>query len=254
MPMVANLYYHAYREADRERLPVVLIHGAGGSHLHWPSRIRRLAAYRVYAPDLPGHGKSGGFGGQSIQSYVQALLEWLEEIGLTRAVFVGHSMGSAIAQVLALEHSDQVLALGLVGSASRLRVAPQLIEYAAHPTSFHKAVETIANWSYSPTAPPELVALALKRMREVRPSVLYGDLLACDAYDQTERIGDIHQPTLIVCGQEDRMTPVRNSLFLADHLARSQLCIIPAAGHMVMLEQPQVVEEALLGFLAHVEY
>jgi len=58
MPIASDLYYHVYHEDNI--LPVVLIHGAGGNHLYWPSEIRRLPGFRVFALDLPAHGKSGG--------------------------------------------------------------------------------------------------------------------------------------------------------------------------------------------------
>src|SRR5512135_2219935 len=102
MPTADELYYHIYEGGiEGEKSPVILIHGAGGTHLYWPSEMRRLPRYRVYALDLPGHGKSGGRGQQSIPAYAQAVLAWLEQIGIHRAVFVGHSMGAAIALSIA---------------------------------------------------------------------------------------------------------------------------------------------------------
>ena len=124
MPVAAEIYYsiHADSSGD-QRPPVVLIHGAGGTHLFWPSEVRRLAGYRVYSLDLPGHGKSGGRGLQTISAYRQAVCAWLEAVGLHSAVFVGHSMGSAIALTLALDDPEHVLGLGLIGASARLRVA-----------------------------------------------------------------------------------------------------------------------------------
>ena len=95
--------------------PSYLIHGAGGHHLYWPPQIRRLTGYRVYALDLPGHGRSGGSGQQTIDSYTTAVKDWLIEVNLHSAVFVGHSMGSAIALSLALNYPDHVLGLVLIG-------------------------------------------------------------------------------------------------------------------------------------------
>jgi pimeloyl-ACP methyl ester carboxylesterase len=254
MPIAADIYYNAYREGDADKLPVVLIHGAGGTHLYWPSELRRLLGYRVFALDLPGHGGSSGRGQQSIEAYVQSILAWLEAVGLHQAVFVGHSMGGAIVQLLSLNYSEHVLGVGLIASASRMRVNPDLLESAAHPTTFHNAIDTIIGWSYGPDASEQLTELAAKRLSEIRPSVLHGDFLACDAFDVTERINEIHQPALIVCGAEDKMTPMRNSQFLASSLPAAVVKVIPNAGHMVMLEKPQEVVAALMGFLGGIAY
>ncbi len=255
MPVAADLYYHLYEGSEEGRNPpVILIHGAGGTHLFWPSEVRRLPGYRVYAIDLPGHGKSGGRGQQSIRAYAETLVEWLAVAGLHSAVFVGHSMGSAIALTLALDFSEHVLGLGLVGGGARLRVVPAILESAANPTTFHNAVEAIVANAFGPETAPRLVELAGQRMSDVRPSVLHGDFLACDGFDEMQRLEQVHQPALVMCGVEDKFTPLRYSQFLADNLPNATLKPIPGAGHMVMLEKPQVVASALTDFLPTIFY
>ncbi len=78
--------------------------------------------------------------------------------------------------------------------------------------------------------------------------------MACDAFDETERIEQIRQPVLVICGNEDRMTPLRQSQYLAEHIPGAVLKTIPDAGHMVMLEKPQPVADILRGFLEGVKY
>jgi pimeloyl-ACP methyl ester carboxylesterase len=255
MPVAANLYYYVYEGSEEgQRPPVVLIHGAGGTHLYWPSEIRRLPGYRVFAPDLPGHGKSAGRGMQSIKAYSRVILDWLGAVGVHRAVFVGHSMGSAIAISLALDHTEHVLGLGLIGAGARLRVAPELLENAASPATFYSAVNTIVGWSFGSQTPEQLTELAAKRMAETRPSVLHGDFMACDAFDEMQRIGEIEQPTLVICGADDKMTPARYAQFLADNIPNAISKIIPGAGHMVMLEKPQATAAILCEFLTGISY
>ena len=58
MPLNAEIYYRYSNEGEREQVSVILVHGAGGTHLHWPTQIRRLPGYNVYALVLPGHGNS----------------------------------------------------------------------------------------------------------------------------------------------------------------------------------------------------
>jgi pimeloyl-ACP methyl ester carboxylesterase len=238
---------HAGAQPDAPAL--VLIHGAGGTHLHWPPDIRRLAGYTIYALDLPGHGKSSGPGEQSIEAYAEKVAGWMAAIGLDRAVLVGHSMGAAIALQLGIDHSAAVRAMVLLGGGVRLRVNPDLLEQAASSTTLPLALNAIVAWSYSPQADAKLVELAGQRIQEIRPSVLHGDLLACDAFDVKDEVGRVRAPALVLCGQDDRMTPLRLSQFLAGSLPGAQFQAIPEAGHMVMLEQPAEVTRVLKEFL-----
>ena len=254
MPIAAEMYYFFHKGEERGAPPVVLIHGAGGNHLYWPSEIRRLRPYRSYALDLPGHGKSGGRGMQSISAYAQSIIDWLAAVDLPGAVFVGHSMGSAIALALALDYPDQVLGLGLVGAGARLRVHPDILQNTASETTYQKAIDTIIGCAFSSSADSRLVELATRRMAETRPSVLHGDYLACDTFDVMERVANISQPSLVICGEDDQLTPVRYAQFLADRIPSAHLEVIPGAGHMVMLEQPAAVAAALLAFLDKVPY
>jgi len=191
---------------------------------------------------------------QSITTYTQALVNWLDAVDLHSAVLIGHSMGSAIALSLALNHPGRVLGLGLVGAGARLRVAPELLEQASNQTTFLNAVNTLISRSFSVHAPTRLTELAGRRMAETRSSVLYGDFLACDEFDVRERLGELRQPTLIVCGAEDQMTPVRHAQFLANGIPQAALKLIPNAGHMVMLEQPQAVATAIGEFVGAIRY
>lgn len=255
MPNTVNIYYHLH-EGGREGLTpsIVLIHGAGGTHLYWPSEVRRLPGYRVYAPDLPGHGKSGGRGMQSIADYSNALINWLDAMDLHSAVMIGHSMGSAIALSLALDHPRRVLGLGLAGAGARLRVSPELLEQTSNPTTFSNAVTTVINRSFSSHAPARLIELATRRMAETRSSVLYGDFLACDEFDVRDRLVELHQPTLVLCGAQDQMTPVRFAQYLASEIPNAVLKTIPDAGHMVMLEQPLAIAAAIGEFVGSIPY
>jgi pimeloyl-ACP methyl ester carboxylesterase len=255
MPFAAGIYYQFFEGGvEGQRPPLVLLHGAGGTHLSWAAEIRHLAETRLYALDLPGHGKSNGRGLQSISAYGEAVLGWMAACGLHRAVLVGHSMGAAIALTLALEAPQHILGLGLVGAGARLRVAPALLEAASDPATYATALDLLAGGIFSPKTSPRLVELVQKRMAETRPSVFYGDFLACNEFDLTEQLGQVSQPALIVCGEQDRMTPPRYARFLLDHLPNAALVMIAEAGHMVMLERPLDVADALQIFLKRLRF
>jgi pimeloyl-ACP methyl ester carboxylesterase len=254
MPTAADLYYFAHGADDLTRPPVVLIHGAGGHHLYWPPQLRRLHGERVYAIDLPGHGKSGGVGHHLIGDYAADLLEFLIALKLNRAILVGHSMGGAIALQAALQAPDQVLALALLGSAARLAVDPDLLHLVSDPSKTGDAVHRIIENCFVESTSPRLKELAEQRMRQSRPSVLYGDLLACDAFDATSWAGEISLPTLILVGGEDRMVSLGRARALERQIVGAWLQVVSGAGHMFMLEQPERTAAFLGEFLGGVRY
>jgi pimeloyl-ACP methyl ester carboxylesterase len=200
---------------------------------------------KVYALDLPGHGKSGGLGEQTISGYAKAVVDWLIGIGKSKAFFVGHSMGGAIAQTLALDHSEHVAGIGLVGTGSKLPVNEDLMAKLALPASFEGAVELIVKWSFGKEADEKLKAQGKEKMLETRPSVLLGDFQACSSFDVRERLAEIKAPACVVCGEEDKMTPLRFSETLAEKIKGAELTTVPEAGHMVMLERPEAVAKAV---------
>lgn len=245
MPTALGIYYFTHSRDAATPFPMVLVHGAGGNHLYWPPEIRRLQGVRVFAPDLPGHGKSQGPGEQTIQGYSDALKSWLDYIGLQQIVLVGHSMGGAIAIKFTSQHPERVAGLGLISTGARLRVDPVLLADTGQSSTQASAIEMIITKSFSKNAKPRLVEMASRRFLETRPSVLGGDFQACDAFDMREQIHLIKTPTLVLCGDQDLMTPLRFSQYLARNLPNATLEVIHDAGHMVILEQPQEVAARL---------
>lgn len=230
--------------------PLVLVHGAGGDLMHWPTDLRRLPGRRVYAVDLPGHGKTGGDPLPDIAAYADALHSWAETHALPPFVLMGHSMGGAIALEVALRHGGRLAGLILLSTGARLRVAPQLL--AGIQTDFDATVDLLARWMVGEGADPNLLRLGARRLREVRPETLHADFAACDAFDRRADVARIDLPTLILCGAADVMTPLKSSQFLREQISGAQLVVIPDVGHMAALQQPQVVAREVEGFLRRV--
>ena len=209
---------------------------------------------RIYAIDLPGHGKSEGIGLQSIPDYARSVLDFMEALKIHKAVFVGHSMGGAVALWLGIHHPSLTLGLGLISTAPRLRVAPELVSSSSVAATLPEAIKNTINMAFGPNADPRTRELAAQRMAETRYPVLHGDFLACNIFDESSLLGRAKAPALIVCGSEDRMTPARYSEVLHSRLKKSLLYIVDGAGHMVMLEQPMAVANILNLFLNSLIY
>ena len=245
------LHYQFHHGAPRAgSAPLVLLHGAGGNLMHWPGELRRLPGHAVFALDLPGHGKSDGRGRGEIGAYaevVRGFTEALRPEGMPPCVLIGHSMGGAIALEFALRYRARLAGLILVGTGARLRVAPQILTGILN--DFRGTTALLAQWAHGEYVDPNLLRLYTRRLREVSPEIIHDDFAACVAFDRRADVSRITAPTLILCGDADRMTPVKFGQYLHEQVAGSQLVVVPGAGHMVMLEQPAAVSEAVAYFL-----
>lgn len=228
--------------------PLLLIHGAGGQHAHWPPQVRRLAGVHTCAPDLPGHGRSEGPGRMDTAAYASDLLALMDACDARRFIPVGHSMGGAIALQLALDAPERVAGLGLVSSGARLRVSPQILDNTLD--DFDSVVDLIVDWQFSPGVGEKIRRLARRQLHALPPEVVRGDYLACDAFDVRERLSEIEAPALIVCGTDDRMTPHKYAEYLADNLTDAALHLIEGAGHMLPAERPDELARVVGEWLA----
>jgi len=254
MPIAAGIYYFLHEGGRLTRPPLVLIHGAGGDHLSWPPEIRRLANTRAFTLDLPGHGKSEGPGRQSVTDYADSVIDFMYAAGLSRAVFIGHALGGAIALTLAIDHPECVAGIGLISTGPRLPIASSVLENAANPTTYILAVQSLQELMRIPLASKNLKDQTFRHLSSIRPTLFHGDLRACDQFDETSRLDAIRTPALVLCGTGDQFTPRRFSESLAEQIPGAALQTIEGAGHLVMLEQPHRVAGLLSVFLAAIPY
>jgi pimeloyl-ACP methyl ester carboxylesterase len=244
-----KLWYADYRHADLSPAtpPLLLIHGAGGSYMHFPMLLRHAPARRVLALDLMGHGHSAPPSRASIGDYAADVVAFLEALGVARADVCGHSMGGAIAQTLAIEHGALVQRLILIGTGAKLGVHPDLMNGVLN--EFKAVARTIIDWSWGGTD-KRLKDIGYKTLVGTPAEVVYNDYSACNAFDVRSRLNEIQCPTLVMSGSADQMTPARSGEYLAHHIANAQFVLIPDGGHMMALEQPTLVTETILAWLA----
>lgn len=193
--------------------PIVFIHGSGGSAANWQFQTDYFGSQQTIALDLPGHGQRPDTlpAEVTVQDYAQAVHDIItSELRLDHPIIAGHSLGGAIALTMGLQYGQELGGLILVGTGARLRVLPSILEDARQASI-----------------------------------VTYRDWAACNIFDIMVQLNDIYLPTLIICGADDRMTPIKYSQYMHDRIQGSTLCIIPNAGHDVMHEQPETVNQAI---------
>lgn len=253
MPIVAGLHYFVHETKDVNRPPLILIHGAGGFHLSWPPHLRRLHERTVYALDLNGHGKSTGNGRLTVDEHLLDVLQFMDVLGVQSACLAGHSMGGAIAIAMAVRHPQRVNGLVLVGTGAKLRVAPAMLDAASQRETFPQAVEMVIENSFSSHVDLRVKELTKQRMLSMLPQTLHADLQACDSFNMLDSLPCISAPTLILCGTEDMMTLPKYSQAMRDKIPGARMELISNAGHMLMLEKPDIVQELLEDFSESLE-
>jgi pimeloyl-ACP methyl ester carboxylesterase len=229
--------------------PVVFIHGSGGNAGLWQKVLKELEGeYRSLAIDLPGHGLSPGEGLKGVAESAEWVKDFLEALGLKNVVLGGHSFGGAVVQDMALRYAPKLKALLLIGTGARLRVLPEALAlmrkmaFGEIPPQFHP-------WGFAEKASPEIIAEGEKEWAKTGSLARYYDFMACDQFDIIAEVEKIRLPALIACGREDRLTPVKYSEFLKQKISGSTMEVIDGAGHLVMLENPRGLSQAILRFL-----
>jgi pimeloyl-ACP methyl ester carboxylesterase len=246
-------------DAVNQQPVVVFLHGAQQDHSCWVLQSRWLAhhGFSVLAPDLPGHGRSGG---EPLAS-VEALADWVVALrdvcGVEQATLIGHSMGSLVALEVTARFAQRVGKTVLIGSSLPMPVSPALLDATRDDEA--KAAAMINTWSYSATGQiggntvPGLWLLGMNQrlMERQKKGVFHVDMNACNAYTRSpESLIAITAPLLIVAGSQDKMTSPKAAKVLLGFIAGARLVSIEGSGHALMAERPDAVLDALRDFIA----
>lgn len=237
-----------YDQSDARTGPaLILVHGSGGDHTHWPEGLRRHERLRVFAPDMPGHGRTAGTGYRTVAAYADVIDRFAGKLGIEKAAVAGHSLGGAVALTLALMRPAWLSRIILVGTGARLRVLPRILDGLA--SAFEETVELILSGLFGPETSPSVIADARRQLLENSPRVIQGDYLACDRFDIMDRIGEIACPTLVISATDDQLTPVKYGEYLHQRIPGAEFALIEGAGHMMAIEKPDAVIAAVAGFM-----
>jgi pimeloyl-ACP methyl ester carboxylesterase len=218
--------------------PVILVHGLAGSGRWWRRNVPALVAqYRTYLVDLPRFGAMHGRGRFVLAEAAAWLLEWMRRIGLDRAHVIGHSMGGLIAIRLAAQRPDAICRLVLVAPAG----VPSARSVAGHALPMLRA-----GLHSKPGFFPLLAYDAIR----AGPRTLWRAAREIVSEDVREDLAAIQAPTLVVMGQNDPLVPPTAGQVMRDTIADARLLVLKGAGHVVMFDQPEAFNDALLPFLS----
>ena len=233
---------------DPAKSTIVFIHGAGGSSAFWSAQVQGLdARVNTVALDLPGHGRSGGNGKTKIEDYVQAVIDFIKQVDMSTPIPCGLSMGGAITQQLLLDYQDQFKAGILISTGAKLKVAAAIFE--AIENDYNGFVDMVGKLAASKKAGPGLVQSIKDEMARCKPEITHGDFKACNRFNIIERLSSIKIPVLVVSAQDDKLTPPKYADVLEKTIKNAARAHIMDAGHVVPIEKPAEVNQAIMEFL-----
>lgn len=244
-----KLFFKDVQPENKDPLAtLLLLHGAGGSHMSWRRQIEGISnRFRIIAVDLPGHGRSEGAGEATVSGYARYTAELMESLGLRNVILGGHSMGGAVALEIALRAPARVRGLLLVGTGARLRVLPAIFTMIRQ--DFDIAMQGMANFMFGPDAAADLIDEERQLLAKNSTDIMLKDFTACDSFDVMSEVGSLKVPALIVCGGQDRLTPPKYSEFLHEKIRGSEIALFDRTGHMPMLERSNQFNERVSSFL-----
>jgi pimeloyl-ACP methyl ester carboxylesterase len=227
--------------------PVILVHRAGGASTEWePVRAileQRLVGFTIEAVDLPGR-RGGEAHPRSVPVMAEHVVDRVIELDRGPAVLAGHSMGGAVCMQAALDFPGWVSGLVLVASSPDLRLARQVA--LAIEDGRALAGQDLEAQMLSPSHDAAARGRILDAMARLPASVLRADLEAAAGLDLRGRLDGVGVPVAIVSGRHDRLISTRKASILRGSLEGSSLRIVDRAGHMLVLEAPEVVADEIM--------
>lgn len=241
-------------------LPVVFLHAFPLNKSMWEPQIQALAdRFRVITLDLRGHGESSApLWRYTMKQFADDVKGLLDHLAIRQAVLIGLSMGGYVLFAFYRQYADRVKALVLAdtragtdtpeGKAGRYAMAQ-----AAYKEGLSTVEEAMLPRLLSPAAlqeKPALVEEVAAFIRSTPLSGIVGDLMAMsDRSDAIPLLPQIRCPTLVIVGDQDQATPPHEAKLMVEKIPGARLEVIPGAGHLANLEQPEAFNKAVSAFL-----
>lgn len=261
MPAICVRDINMYYEEEGVGLPVVCIAGLAATHEAWaPMRASLARQCRVVVFDNRGVGKTDAPDSPcSVEMMAEDTFALMDELGINDAVIMGHSMGTAIAQAMALRQPARVRKLVLCSPFERLRPYARFafrtnarLLRAGIPA--HQLFEVILPWLYSDAyledARQVQALLDLVATLPQQPAYAFErQLEALAAFDSAAWVAQLRPPALLLAGQEDRLVPLDDVRLMAGHMPRAELAVLPTA-HLGIIEKAGECAGLVAGFIS----
>jgi 3-oxoadipate enol-lactonase len=240
--------------------PVVLLHPFPVHHEFWLPLTDTLASrHRLILPDLRGHGDSGvGDGAATMEKHAADVRAVMDDADVGRAPMIGVSIGGYLLFEFWRKYRSRVAALGLCNTkapadnaearAGRLQAANDVLDRGTDPF-FESMIEKVLSKTTRELR-PDLVDGVMRMMKKMSPKgVAQVQRGMADRPDSVETLKTINVPTLLVTGDEDVTTGVKEAELMHQHIKGSQMRVIRKAGHYSPWEQPQEFSRIVRQFL-----
>lgn len=235
--------------------PMVFVHGFTTTAEFWRHQAAEFSSsYRIVRIELRGHGRADRQPGESytIDAYAADVTRVISELKLSRFLLIGLSMGGTIAQAVALDKPAGLSGLVLVGGTAHglgPDVHAERVIAQIQRVGMEQSAQDVIDASFSASASPELVAWARSEVIQTPAFVATEAIRSLNDADHRDALDQLDVPTLVVVGEEDDITPVKESELLARLIPGAELAVIANAAHFPMLEQPAAFNDVFLQFV-----